>query len=162
MNKLTRMLSAIKNKIDDRKTKKLEKQIIQLNKNNAKLEQQLAELQAGRISEVIETIGMDPTTDKGDDSIKKCIYEKGPDELDKGEKSQSRKEGKEDIKTMKSNFEKEKTCLKRVRKTCIINKQQRKKSRKRCHFCRKRGHIQRDCPGRQMIWNWLWDDVNAK
>jgi len=150
------MLSTIKDKIDDWKTKDLAKQMTQLRKDNAKLEQQLAELQAGRITETIQTIRKDPATNTGDDNIKKYIYEKTPDELDRGETNQNEIRSKETPQTTKSNSEKEKLCL------SIINKQQRKRLRKRCHFCRKRGHIQRNCPSRQMIWNWLWDDAIEK
>jgi len=154
------MLSAIKDKIDYWKTKDVAKQMTQLRKDNAKLEQQLVELQAGRITKTIETIRKDPATNTGDDNKKKYIYEKTPDELYKGETSQNETRSKETPKTTKSNSEKEESCLKQVRKMHIINKQQRKMLKKRCHFCRKRGHIQRDCPSRQMLWNWLWDDAN--
>jgi len=154
------MLSVIKDKIDDWKTKNLAKQVIQLREDNVKLEQQLADSQAGKITEASETIGDDTAMNFGNDNIKKHIDKKTPDELYKGETSHNETRRKEAIKKMKSNSERKESCLKQVRKKNIMNKQQRKKIRKRCHFCRKRGHIQKECPGRKMIWNWLWDDTN--
>jgi len=48
-------------------------------------------------------------------------------------------------------------CKKQVQPKYLINKRPMKRSRKRCHFCRKRGHIQRDCLSRQMLRKRLWD-----
>jgi len=150
----------MKDKISDWKTNNLVRQITQLRKDNAKLEQQLAELQAGRMTEIMETIRNDPATNTGDDNIKKYIYEKTPDELYKGETSQNETRSEGTPKKKKSKSETKESCVKQVQPTHIINKRPRKMSRKRCHFCRKRGHIQRDCPSRQMLQKWLWDDAN--
>jgi len=156
------MLSVIKDKIDDWKIKNLAKQVVQLREEKEKLEQQLTKLQAGKITEASETIGDDTVINFGDDNIKKHIDKNTPNELYKRETSHNETRKKETIKKMKSNSEKKESCLKQVRKTHVMNKLQRKKMRKRCHFCRKRGHIQRECPGRKMIWNWLWDDTNER
>ena len=101
-----RMLSAIKDKIDDWKTKDLAKQIIQLRKSNAKLEQQLAKLQVGRITGTRETIRNDSATNTGGDNIKKHIDENTPDALYKGETSQNGTRRKETPKKMRSNSRK--------------------------------------------------------
>jgi len=45
--------------------------------------------------------------------------------------------------------------------THIKNKRPRVRSTKRCHFCRKRGHIQRKCLIKKFLLNWLWGDVGV-
>jgi len=75
------MLSAMKEKMDDWKTKALAKQVNQLRTNNAKLEQQLAALQEGRITETMETTRKNPATNNGDENIEKRFCEKTPVEL---------------------------------------------------------------------------------
>ena len=39
------------------------------------------------------------------------------------------------------------------------NKRTMKRSRKRCHFCRKRGHLQKDCLSKRMLRRWLRDEA---
>jgi len=148
--------------MSDRKTNKLAKQLAQLRKDNAKLEQQLAELQAGKMTEIIRAIKNDPATKIGDDNIKEYVDEKTPDEFCRGKTSQNRTRSEVTPKKKKSNSETRESCKKRVKLTHIINKRPRKRSIKRCHFCRKRGHIQRDCPCRQVLQDWLWNDANGE
>jgi len=38
--------------------------------------------------------------------------------------------------------------------TSHINKRTRKRSRKRCHLCRKRGHIKKECPFSPVLQDW--------
>jgi len=44
----------------------------------------------------------------------------------------------------------------------LKNERPRKRSAKRCNFCRKRRHIQKECPCRQVLQNWLWNDEVPK
>jgi len=63
---------------------------------------------------------------------------------------------------MKSNFKEEESCLKQVQQKHSKNKRPMKRSNNRCHFCRKRGHIQRDCLSKKMMRKWLWDDASEE
>jgi len=130
----------MKDKIDDWKTKNVAKQIAQLRKDNAKLEQQLADLQAGRPTKTIKIIRQDSVTNTGDDHLKKHIYEQPPDELDQGENSQNEMRKEETHTKTKINPTKEEPCKNQTQQMRHMSKRPMKRSRKRCHFCRKRGH----------------------
>ena len=153
MNKLKKMLSAMKEKMFDWKTNRLEKQVAQLQKNNEKLAQQLAELQGGRTTET-----MVPTKKNDEKNEKKRIYNEPPVDSKKGNESQ--RENRNEITSEKneSDFETKKLCKKRVSTMPFRSERPRKRSKKRCNFCRKRGHIQKECPCRQVLRNWLWND----
>jgi len=149
------MLSAIKDKMDDWKTKTLEKRAIQLHGDNAKLEKKIAKMQAGRPIELIKTKRRDPVKNTGDGHLKKQIYAQTADELNKRENSQSKTKSRESPQTTKSGSEEKESCLKQA-----IKKRPMKRSRKRCHFCRKRGHVQKDCVKRQLLREWIWGDAS--
>jgi len=93
----------------------------------------------------------------------KSSYIKGPDGLRKEDTKPSTTMSKENVKKTRgeapTNGE---SSLKEAQQVYIINKRPMKKSRKRCHFCRKRGHIQKDCLSKQMLRKWLWDDASEK
>jgi len=44
----------------------------------------------------------------------------------------------------------------------LQDKKTRKQARKRCHFCRKRGHLQKNCLNKKMLLKWLWNDASKK
>jgi len=74
----------MKEKMDDWKTKSLAKQVIQLQKQNAKLEQKLTKIQDKAITGTKEIIGKVPATNTGADYIKKHIDENTPDKNEIG------------------------------------------------------------------------------
>jgi len=147
------MLSAMKETMFDWKTDRLKKQAAQLQTKNEKLVQHIAELQGGNVTET-----MVPTRKNDDESKKKRIYKEPPVEPNKGENRQSKNRSKITPEKHESNSETKELCEKRVKPMHSMNKRPIKRSAKRCHFCRKRGHIQKECPSRQVLQNWLWND----
>jgi len=52
-------------------------------------------------------------------------------------------------------------CLQEIMQEYISRKEsprQVKTTKKRCHFCRERGHIEKDCKKRKKCRNWLWNE----
>jgi len=49
--------------------------------------------------------------------------------------------------------------LERNQSTHSVNERPVKRSRKRCHFCRKRGHLQKDCLSRRVLRRRLRDEA---
>jgi len=52
-------------------------------------------------------------------------------------------------------------CLQKIMQgytTRKENPRQVKTTKKRCHFCRERGHIEKDCKKRKRCRNWLWKE----
>jgi len=147
------MLSAMKEKMSDWKTNKLVRQVAQLQENNAKLAQQLAKLQGGNIAGT-----MVPTRKNDDEKMKKQSCKEPPVELNKGDNSQTKNRSEITPNKNEANSETKESCEKRVKLTHLKNKRPRKRSTKRCHFCRKRGHIQKECPSRQVLQDWLRND----
>jgi len=50
-------------------------------------------------------------------------------------------------------------CERQVQPTHFMDGRPMKRSRKRCHFCRKRGRLQKDCLSKHMLRRWLWDEA---
>jgi len=140
--KMKEMWTAIKKRRFDKKTEKLQKQAIQYIKENEKLERHIAELQEGHQPE------NEQLTIRNDDTRR---TEKIRNELlmapTGGENSKNKK--------------KSDTTLNDKVKLHLKKKRPRKRSTKRCHFCRKRGHMQRNCVIKKFVLNWLWGDVGV-
>jgi len=52
-------------------------------------------------------------------------------------------------------------CLHEIMQGYISRKEiprQVKTTKKRCHFCRERGHVEKDCQKRKRCRNWLWNE----
>jgi len=161
-----KVVNKLKDKIDDKKTKKLAKEIIRLREEIAKLEEQKMKLQAGRIPEPITEIKNNPATEKKSkkqtrkstcgNKIKTYIQEHPQEELPKEDTEQSRTGSEEDPNKIKPGAIKKNQTKKRS------YGRQGKMPTKRCNFCRKRGHIERNFPSRQICRNWLWGESNRK
>jgi len=167
----------IKEKRRDNRIKKLEKRAFQYIQENAKLERQIESL-TGKEFELSKQQDGSKTAEaslvlkdsKGNSAVKesktyatdktendpkgRVVYNIRPDRL-----------GPEDIQpsiTMCKNA-KTKGCYKcglnghidHNFKTGKRNAKQKNNIAKRCNFCRKRGHIKRNCLARQRCWEWM-------
>jgi len=117
VNKLEKMLSAMKEKMFDWKTNRLEKQVAQLQANNEKLAQHLEELQGGRITET-----MVPTKKNDDENIKNESIKEPPVEPNKGDNSQSETRSEITPEKHESNSETKELGEKRVKLMHFKNK----------------------------------------
>jgi len=148
--------NAMKEKRFDRRTKKLEKQALRYMQKNEKLERHIAESQGDKITKTIV-----PKKKKENENKKKRVYNEPPVGLDKGKSSQSDEKSEEHTDKELNDDTRE---LEEDEKIIIQlqNKKPSKWSRKRCHFCRKRGHLQKDCLSKKMLQKWLWNDASKK
>jgi len=112
------------------------------------LERHIAELQGSYTAETMEPKN-------------KEIHDEPPVALKEGENSRSRDKSKE---TSNNEINAETKELNKNKKDTIHfrNKRPRKRSTKRCHLCRKRGHIQKECPFSPVLQDWLWNDGEDK
>jgi len=174
---MKKLLNAMKKKKSGNRVRKLEKRALQYIQQNEKLERQIASLpenisefskqQDGSKTAEISLVLADSkgnsamkksktyATDKtGNDPKEKIVYNVRPDRL-----------GPKDMQpsiTMDKNA-KTKVIYKcglnghiaHNCKTGKINTKQKNKIAKRCNFCRKRGHIKRNCLARQRCWEWM-------
>ena len=150
------LVNKVKDKWDKKKFKRLEKEVTWLRGEMARLQDQQ------------ETLKMAETTtnfveEKGHSMIKKKPENYVNKEIghDKGEESSSitrpKEFRKEEIKpsTKYETLKNREYSSKEVRTTLGMNQKHRNKIVKRCQMCRKRGHIQKDCPSKYMLKNWL-------
>ena len=148
--------NAMKEKRFDKRTKKLEKQALQYIQKNEKLERQIAESQGSKITKTME-----PKTKKEDENKKKRDYNEPPVDLDKGKRSQRDEKSEEhtdkELNDDTRELEEDENIMIQLQ-----DKKSSKQGRKRCHFCRKRGHLQKNCLNKKMLLNWLWNDASKK
>jgi len=148
--------NAMKEKRFDKKTKKLEKQAFQYIQRNEKLGRQIAESQGSKINKtrVLET-------KKEDENKRQRVHNEPSVGLNKRRNSQNDENskehtGKELNEDTRELEEDEKIMIQ------LQNRRPSKRSRKRCHFCRKRGHLQKNCLSKKMLRTWLWNDASKK
>jgi len=173
----------MKEKRFDRRTKKRAKQALQYIQKIEKLERHIAELQGDtawlpnqeRNLETTETIVI--SGDRKCYPIKKEEPEKHVNNKtghDREEKSVNTvrpdgpcQEGMKPGATKRKENVKKTRCetpiigesrLTKVQIKTVTNQRQRNKIIKRCHFCRKRGHIKKYCPIKRKCWNWMQDN----
>jgi len=140
----------LKDKWNESKLKKLEKEAIRLHVKISRLQRQQENLKTGEI----------PT-----DSNKRQDTSVMKKELEKSiEKKTGHDEGQESPHTIKSDDmhtgatkQSKDASKENVKKTTRpdTNKRQANKILKRCHFCRKRGHLKKNCPIKQKCWSWM-------
>lgn len=136
---MKKMWTTIKERRLAKKAEKLQKEAIQYLVGGKKLERLIAELRE------------DHQPENGQSTIRNNDIgetEKNRNELlmaDKRGKSGTKKKGNMTLK------DKDKLHLKKRRP--------RKRSKKRCHFCRRRGHVQKNCVLKKFVLNWLRNDV---
>ena len=117
----------------DERIKKLEKQALHYIQENENLERHIADLQGSNTEEIIKT------TKKKDDEDKKI----------------SQKQSKSDIASKHDSESETKESDENGTNSIILkHKRPRKRSTRRCHLCRKRGHIKRECPFGPVLQDW--------
>ena len=124
---------------NEKKTNNLKEQALQLIQKNEKLERRIATLQGNDKAETMKS------TKKGDDESEKiqiCI--KSP--LKSNNQSEDQNESCSTLALTKIS-DSEEEGADEDKKKLISSKRKRTRVRKtkRCHLCRKRGHIKRDC-----------------
>jgi len=137
------------------KIKKLEEQALQYKQENEKLKRLIEPLLENK-SELSKKQENSETTETITDSVDKEYYT----EVKKKTKKKLNKcnghghdRGEESPKKIRSDI------LEQDKSTYSVNKRPVKRSRKRCHFCRKRGHLQRDCINKRVLRRWLRDEA---
>ena len=170
------VVNKVKEKMDERKFKKLEKKVIWLQGEISRLQDQQEKLKTA-----------EPTKNSADGKChsvikkepekhanKKAGHDKGevssntirPDGLRKEDIQPSTTTIKEKAKQVKrviptnEGIKLEEICERQVQPTHFITGRPMNRSRKRCHFCRKRGHLQKDCLSKHMLRKWLRDEAS--
>jgi len=154
---------------DKRKLMKLEGKVIWLRGEIAKLQDQQENLK------MVET-AMNSVEEKCHLMIKKKPEKHADKKIghDKGEESsyttrsnELRKEDKKPSTIMRSENVKQtkretlkngESSLKEVQTTFVMNQKNGNKIIKRCHLCRKRGHLKKNCLVKYNYWNWIKGD----
>jgi len=132
----------------DKRTEKLKNQALQYIQENENLERHIAELQGSNTAEIMEP------TRKNDDENKKTKNCTEPPEKSNN-KEISQRESKSEIASKHDSKSETKESDENGRKSIIpTNKRPRKRSTKRCHLCRKRGHIKKECPFSPVLQDW--------
>ena len=134
---MKKLWNAMKEERFDKRIKELEKQALHYIQENENLERQIADLQGSNTVEIMET------TKKNDDEDKKT--KKGTKLEEKSnDKKISQKQSKKDIVSKHdSESETKESDENGINSIILKHKRPRKRSTKRCHLCRKRGHIKR-------------------
>ena len=149
------LVNKVKDKWDKKKLKKLEKKEIWLRGEIARLQDQQ------------ETLKMAETTTNLVEEKCHLMIKKKPERYaskeighDKREEfshtTRSKELRKEEMKpsTKCETLKNRESSSKEVRTTLGMNQKHRNKIVKRCHMCRKRGHIHKECPSKHMLRNW--------
>jgi len=149
------LVKTVKNKWADHEFNKLEKKVIQLRKETSwMLSQQDSSSSADTskdstarkhfIAEANDKTESKKDTEKGDDEITKLPSKHSHLSIGHSEnRSESVLEEPSDLKT--EGYEDKTKVISSKRKRTRVRKT------KRCHLCRKRGHIKRDCPFSLML-----------
>jgi len=137
------------------KITKLEEQALQYKQENKKLKR-LIEPLLGNKSELSKQQENSETTEIIKDSVDKENYT----EVKKKIKKKSNKgNGHGHNRGEKSPKKTRPDIPERDQSTYSIKKRPAKRSRKRCHFCRKRGHLQKNCLNKRALRRWLRDEA---
>ena len=136
---MKKLWNEMKEKRFDERIKKLEKQALHYIQENENLERHIADLQGSNTVAIMET------TKKNDDEVKKT--KKGTKSVEKpNNKKISQKQSKSDIDSKHdSEFETKESDENGINSITLKHKRPRKRSTRRCHLCRKRGHMKREC-----------------
>jgi len=162
VNKNMNLVRNVKNKWDNRKFKKLEKEVIRLQEEISRIpRQQENSLSADTFKDsterknpiVIKTRTAKPIERK----VGHARRAVSPHEIEK-EKQNNGTNSSSNARRCKESNAKAKGISKNL--MYLKNERSMKRSRKRCHFCRKRGHLQRNCLGKRMLRNWLRDEAS--
>jgi len=138
----------MKEKRFDERTRKLEKQALRYIQENENLERHITELQGSNTAE------LEPTRKNDDENKKTQNCTELPEKFNNKEIIQ--RESKSEIASKHDSKSETKESDENGKKSMIPkNKRPRKRSTKRCHLCRKRGHIKQECPFSPVLQHWL-------
>jgi len=150
---MKKLWNEMKERRFDERIKKLEKQALHYIQENENLERHIADLQGSNTVAIMET------TKENDDEVKKT--KKGTKSVEKpNNKKISLKQSKSDRDSKKdSESETKESDENGINSITLKHQQPRQGSRKRCHFCRKRGHLQKDCLSKRVLRRWLRNEA---
>jgi len=130
----------------DKKTTNLKKPIMNPIRRRKRLEPRIT-----------TRFGNDKVTREGDVNSKRTqTFTKSPVDANYSHESQS-----ELVLKMTSDAEKKGTDKDETKSISPKQKQTVERKTIRCHMCRKRGHIQKDCPSKHMLRNWLRGEAKS-
>ena len=145
------LVNKVKDKLDKKKCKKLEKKEIWLQGEITRLQDQQETLKKAETTKNFVEEKSQLTIKKGPEKYvnKKIGHNKGKEFSHTIRLKELRKEMKPSTKceTLKNR----ETSSKEVQKTLGMSQKHREKIVKRCHMCRKRGHIRKNCPSKHMF-----------
>jgi len=145
---MKKLWNAMKEERFDERIKKLEKQALHYIQENENLERHIADLQGSNTVEIMET------TKKNDDEDKKTKKGTKPAEKPNNKKI-SQKQSKSDIVSKHdSESETKESDENGINSIILKHKRPRKRSKRRCHLCRKRGHKKGECPFGPVLQDW--------
>jgi len=159
------VINKVRNKVDARKFKKLEKEVIRLReeilKDTSKILDQEDNLKTAEAIPIPADLKSHSVTKKSEKNDKHG-HEQAEKSVNIVRPGRLGQEDKKTSLTLKKDT-KAKVCYKcglkghiaHNCKTGKMNTRQRNKIAKRCNFCRKRGHIKKNCPIKQTCWNWM-------
>jgi len=129
----------------DKKTTNLKEPILNPIRRSKRLEQRITTRYE---NDRVETMKL---TKKGDDNSKRTqSLTESPLDANHQHERQS-----DLVLKMTSDTEREGTDKDETKSISFKQKQTVARKTRRCHMCRKRGHIQKDCPSKHMLRNWL-------
>jgi len=129
----------------DKKTTNLKKPILNPIRRRKRLEQRITTLYENDKIEILKV-----TREGNVNSKRTQTFTKSPSHVNYPHESQS-----ELVLKITSDAEKEGTDKEETKLISTKQKQTVIRKIRRCHMCRKRGHIQKDCPSKHMLRNWL-------
>ena len=145
---MKKLWNEMKEKRFDERIKKLEKQALHYIQENENLERHIADLQGSNKVAIMET------TKKNDDEVKET--KKGTKSMEKHiNKKTSQKQNKSYIGSEHdSKFKTNESDESGINSITLKRKRPRKRSTRRCHLCRKRGHTKGECPFGPVVPEW--------
>jgi len=145
---MKKLWNEMKEKRFDERIKKLEKQALHYIQENENLERHIADLQGSNKVAIMET------TKKNDDEVKET--KKGTKSMEKHiNKKTSQKQNKSYTDSEHdSKFKTNESDESGINSITLKRKRPRKRSTRRCHLCRKRGHTKGECPFGPVVPEW--------
>jgi len=146
------LVKKVKDKWEKKKSKRLEKEVIWLRGEIARLQDQQETLKMAEtnMNFVEEKCHLMIKKKPEKDANRKIGHDKGEESSHTARLKELRKE---EIKpsTKCETLKNKESSSKGVRTTLGMNQKHRNKIVKRCHMCRKRGHVYKDCPSKHML-----------
>jgi len=132
----------------DERIKKLEKQALHYIQENENLERHITDLQGSNTEEIMKI------TKKNDDEDKKIKKDTKPAEKFNNKRISQKQSKRDIVSKYDSESETKGSDENKINSIIFKYKLPRKRSTRRCHLCRKRGHKKGECPFGPVLQDW--------